>query len=77
MSKHTPGPWYRAGHLIVDAKGQGVCALDDRNADANAKLIAKAPKLLELAKSCVMVGAIDTDYFGSADLAELIRELES
>ncbi len=63
MSKHTPGPWVadwtRAGKTawkVVGADGRGVSTVlvsQDRPAaekEANARLIAAAPDLLEAAK---------------------------
>jgi hypothetical protein len=54
MSKHkfTPGPWnYRETPNDADFVGEieGICAIyvGDEKADADAKLISKAPELLE------------------------------
>lgn len=62
MSKHTPGPWSQHGHfpcLIVGSAGSLVARSDttdferDRSVEneANARLIAAAPELLEAAKA--------------------------
>lgn len=57
MSNHTPGPWKIGidGHMIVDAKGEGnliagVARMND-NREADARLIAAGPELLEAAKA--------------------------
>ena len=67
MSEHTPGPWHLMGSSIrfraVDAVGnvhEGlVCCLESErrlaaNRDANARLIAAAPELLEALQELVM-----------------------
>ena len=57
MSGHTPGPWSAdkwAPKWTVSAPEAhySVCHLEDcNNAEANARLIAAAPELYELAKS--------------------------
>ena len=71
VSKHTPGPWdIHVGNLGADARGQQqmvmICSEDMRIAtmfsvqdrDANARLIAAAPELLEACKA-----AMRLDYF--------------
>lgn len=61
MSKHTPGPYYRAGLLICanTPKGQAELAIVDTyceyvsrlTADANANLFCAAPDLLAACKA--------------------------
>ena len=61
MSKHTPGPWVTRGATIrsthPDAPADPVCRCAglDSTVDANARLIAAAPDLLEALAN--MVGA--------------------
>ena len=58
MSKHTPGPWrYMAGtHSHYDSEGKAIArvygprGIDCSRRDANARLIAAAPDLLEALK---------------------------
>jgi hypothetical protein len=63
MSKHTPGPWvaddgYSATHLRIRSEDWGTIAdvndpynaMPDGELEANARLIAAAPELLEAAK---------------------------
>lgn len=62
MSKHTPGPWY-TGTGIDDSdkvyqNGSGVAVMSgakryQAERDANAKLIAAAPDLLEALEMCI------------------------
>jgi hypothetical protein len=54
MSKHTPGPWAHENyqgviHVFVDNQGgtPSVCKLIGPDKEANARLIAAAPDLLE------------------------------
>lgn len=53
MSKHTPGPWKLShtriqGFRVSDSTGWGVAVvLKDTNDEANARLIAAAPQMLE------------------------------
>ena len=56
MSKHNSGPWKIThtainGYRVSDSTGWGVAAiLKDTNDEANARLIAAAPEMLELLK---------------------------
>lgn len=59
MSKHTPGPWVYNGFTgrVYDAKGhlllvtpQRLAGMTAADLDANARLIAAAPELLETVK---------------------------
>ena len=65
MSKHTPGPWrtHSANEMVI-MKGEGLCnniastCISDvcrtvSEADANARLIAAAPKMYELLQAIV------------------------
>ena len=58
MSKHTPGPWKIThtalnGYRVSDSTGWGVAVvLKDTNDDANARLIAAAPQMLEALEAC-------------------------
>lgn len=54
MSGHTPGPWFisgkgtiRYGNGKADPKGGWIADAHWRNREANARLIAAAPELLE------------------------------
>lgn len=65
MSKHTPGPWLQNKYgSVVDRAGDGVqfrgvstlCSGSDERieeAEANTRLIAAAPDLLEALEDCV------------------------
>lgn len=60
---HTPGPWtHRTGtQLLEGSNGSVVCLVpfgEYDDADANARLIAAAPELLEILKRFVSVTAI-------------------
>ena len=70
-TKHTPGPWavddhdygvevFRAQPMPGGGRGEGICAVYGWGAmrDADARLIAAAPELLEALES--MLGAFDT-----------------
>ncbi|NRP03264.1 hypothetical protein [Stenotrophomonas maltophilia] len=73
-SKHTPGPWVVTPHPMtnVDVSAVGVI-MDDKemqyglshticyqNAEANARLIAAAPELLEALKQCIQLAWEDS-----------------
>lgn len=59
MSKHTPGPWLRDGRFVYALNEHGINAMslslppgighydDKETQEANARLIAAAPELLE------------------------------
>ena len=60
MSKHTPGPWIVVSRgmfspKVVDANSLGIChtTYAPTGAEANARLIAAAPDLLEALKEIV------------------------
>lgn len=59
MSKHTPGPWTvvsegMASPKVVDANGLGIChtTYAPTGAEANARLIADAPRMRDLLAAC-------------------------
>jgi hypothetical protein len=79
MSKHTPGPWtLKVGpfgeHSIKAPDKKSVASVLQKRADveANARLIAAAPELLEVAKACLTA----REKFGLADL-DLTRTLKA
>src|SRR5690348_10106594 len=61
VAKHTPGPWQEACDIetgawyVIDSQdmGDGTCIIArcGHNAEANARLIAAAPQLLEAAEA--------------------------
>lgn len=69
MSKHTPGPWMyepstqaRYSWLVLTADfdedrnvGTVICRTSDGISEADARLIAAAPDLLEFARECARV----------------------
>lgn len=68
MSKHTPGPWARYGSIIRsiacnDRKIADVRVIDDEG-QANARLMAAAPDLLEALEAAL---TILTDSVGDFD----------
>ena len=56
--KHAPGPWKTthsevSGYRVSDSTGWGVAVvLKDTNDEANARLIAAAPQMLEALEAC-------------------------
>lgn len=82
--KHTPGPWrvasweYAGDDLNVDAKGRGFICLagkrGDGEAEANARLIAAAPELLEGARQVVEWRDLIRQNY--PDMAGLIRGMD-
>ncbi len=59
MNKHTPGPWSFAASPsssywdFVVKIGRGYIGIDTDNAEADGRLIAAAPDLLEALKECL------------------------
>ena len=54
MSKHTPGPWHIAGNLVIEeANATTIAQIAIGDGEANARLIAAAPLLLEAANNLV------------------------
>ena len=79
MSKHTPGPWgyaWAGGIALVFQKGEATIAsipYDDDNeipqVEANARLIAAAPDLLEALQGVLRVADRATVEFDAARAA--------
>lgn len=79
---HTPGPWRKwvdqtgTEHRICAMDGDFVCNLDAWNREANARLIAAAPELLEALKVAMVV--LDENGFPRAAkaISEVIAKAE-
>jgi hypothetical protein len=81
MSKHTPGPWEarwseRGQYWFIDHEqgGEGYTLTKLNCEEANARLIAAAPELLELARQIVLAaeqdeGEIPSDIVAGAKAA--------
>lgn len=78
QNKHTPGPWEHVGDGDVmapfDATDKWYVAiaydgLPDGQHEANARLIAAAPDLLESLEAVIKVADRDTDVFNRAKAA--------
>lgn len=55
-AQHTPGPWHinRDGNDVENVNDAGVCAMyADETSEANARLIAAAPEMLEALRIAV------------------------
>ena len=83
MSNHTPGPWIHHvdDNIITDSTGRKLIEWQSRSTnvqisvrDANARLIAAAPDLLETLQGilCVIYNACDIDEY-----EKLIKEMQS
>lgn len=86
MSKHTPGQWRNHGsHVYAGQKWIVGCNspyVSDREAEANARLIAAAPEMLEALKSVIadleLLGKITgetPDTYGQINSAILKAEV--
>lgn len=83
--KHTPGPWFAleyAGYYNLQTVDEYSDTNDllniekDPNAEANAKLAAKAPELFQAVKGlCIKTGSNWTAAYHNA--IKLIREIEN
>lgn len=69
QEKHTPAPWVKNGDFIESQDGYWICALDTEpihkidygeTEQANARLIAAAPELLEAAQGLLLWIADET-----------------
>jgi hypothetical protein len=90
---HTPGPWSFDGHGINSPEGQRICKVSHsdpygypegkavRNArfDADSRLIAAAPDLLECVKKLVLVidGGDERARLEEGIALELIKKVEA
>ena len=59
MNDFTPGPWRVWQDWVVHGPdcGERICTVDGNNSDANARLLAAAPDLLEVLKELLENGA--------------------
>ena len=68
---HTPGPWYwdkvSTGHVIVDSEGFTIVDSSPMS-EADARLIAAAPEMLEALQRLVHPAADDTDVEHALDV---------
>lgn len=68
MSKHTPGPWSISRYLdgraviIIDHEDFDVARVAYPNRDANARLIAAAPQLVEALDSLIGWAVMRSDW---------------
>jgi len=90
MSKHTPGPWFAVGAQveIEDDSVPDICTCDPqvmrqshldwhpRTVDANARLIAAAPELLE-ALECYVEKVADLNRYGVMIETSLRKKAEA
>jgi hypothetical protein len=79
-AKHTPGPWRiwkdmdpKEPRQITGPSQDFICVIDEANTndDANARLIAAAPELLEAAAE--LVNAFDSEDCDCTAVLDLIR----
>lgn len=56
MSDHTPGEWTARGRTVYGPNGEVICFTALADPEANARLIAVAPKLLALCESFAGLG---------------------
>ena len=69
MSKHTPGPWKVSYPNIVTTKSPKpmlICSIPVINQEANARLIASAPELLEALSRIITNVRLDIDLYEGA-----------
>ena len=79
MAKHTKGPWWNSGTEVGDAPMMNikVCVASGANheeAIANAKLIAKAPELLEIAHAFIRY--MNDPAEGAVGMERELRDLD-
>lgn len=86
MAKHTPGPWaveiaLLVAHRLPDGTAQRVCECTmGKEAEANARLIAAAPDLLDACREAAGVFhslVSEEVWYASSQPAELLRKLEA
>lgn len=84
MSKHTPGPWienYQYGLRIESEKEHGIvndgwiiAQLEGSDKEANAKLIAAAPEMLEALIACDEAMAYMSEYDIPLTLPDMVKK---
>jgi len=76
VSKNTPGPWEHEGDgVIVDAAGKQLAMVSPHLREANARLIAAAPELLEACRAA-LYGVVDRggpDGLDKEEVADYLR----
>lgn len=77
MNKHTPGPWFNSETLVFAASLDCIKLLDQAESEANARLIAAAPDLLEALKEAVDVCGWPSPEFFYKALAAIAKAEEN
>ena len=82
MGKHTPGPWLLSGRTVYALNDKGTnrfsALVQDAHApayelNANARLIAAAPELLEFAEEWLRIQGSDDNYMTSKAKAVIAK----
>jgi len=89
---YTKGPWVERAYLIETESGRKVCLINAEHArygeparssliledDANARLIAAAPELLEACKESILqLEYLDAKYHGTSTTAAVLVRVEA
>ena len=72
MNTHTPGPWIKERNLITDQDGQDIATVTYRQSgyvQANTRLIAAAPDLIEALKALHKHFITESMHIGEAEEA--------
>lgn len=84
MSKHTPGPWKLAGKTTISNDGEDFClanvgtfSIEQEEAEANARLIAVAPELLEALIGAVAQMSLAADCIENGRFDEALLHIRS
>lgn len=84
--KHTPGPWLKSGCVVLSndedrgmrfATAERVRGRNPEEQEANARLIAAAPELLEAIKELIHLPGYNAQAFGGAvPMAKILKAID-
>jgi hypothetical protein len=77
VSRHTPGPWRPSGPLVKSQHGDVLAECWEECQEANARLIAAAPDLIDIAQAIYqpfLEGTLYSDHDYAAELLGRLRK---
>ena len=70
MTEHTPGPWEAQESTVYQIDGYGLCYVEGKRAEADARLIAAAPDMKEALEGVMRMTFEDLSAVESGEIIE-------